>query len=124
MNVYYDEIFLGFYENDPEEELLKYTLSNNLDEIEKVIECNIINRFPKLEETDWKLNTDKLAKKVKDMMNKWDVNYSMTIHPDRNEKNINYVAVNWRKDNNWMFYGGVIIAKEFFSYKEVRSVLV
>ena len=116
-----DEIFIGQYEGDPEEDLFKYYLSNNLYEIETLINSKIINIFPKLQEVNWEINTNGLAKKVKDMMNKLNKKYSMTIFYDRNDKNIRHIAINKRTDNEWFFYGGVIIANEYFSYEEVGA---
>jgi hypothetical protein len=119
--IYEEEIFLGHYEGDPEEDLFKYILSNNPDEIEKAINCKIINNFPRLSEVTWEINTAGLAQKIKDLMNKWDVNYSMTIFSDRKDKTMRHVAINWNTDDKWLFYGGVIISNKFFSYEEVGA---
>jgi hypothetical protein len=120
-DIFEEEIFLGHYEGDPEEDLFKYFLSNNPDEIEKIIGRKIINNFPRLQGVNWKINTEGLAQKVKNMMNKRDVHYSMTIFPDRNDKTIRHIAINWHTNNEWFYYGGIIIAKNFFSYEEIGA---
>ena len=120
-SIFVEEIFLGHYEGDPEGELLKYFLSDDLDEIEKSINRHIINNIPGLREVNWEINTEGLAQKVKDVMSKRDVKYSMTIFSDREDKAISHVVINWHNDDKWLFYGGVIIAKEFFPYDEVGA---
>ena len=119
--IFKDELFLGRHEGDNEMELFKYYLSNSLDEIEKVINSKIIDNVPSLREVSWKTNTRGLAEKVKQMMNKWDANYSMTVFTDRRDKSINHVSINQRAGKEWLFFGGVIIAKKFFSYEEVGA---
>ena len=119
MGVFEEEIFLGHYEGDVEEDLFKYYLSNSLNELENIINRKTINNIPKIDEMKWENNTDKLAQKVKDIMLKLDVNYSMTIFPDRNNKIIEHVAINWHTDGKWLYSGGVIISKKFYSYEEI-----
>jgi hypothetical protein len=100
---------------------LKYFLSDNLNKIFKIINKQIINNFPDVQNLKWELNTERLAQKVKDMMKKWDLNYSMTIFPDRNDEGIKHVAINYHSGNKWLFFGGVIISKKYFSYEEVGA---
>lgn len=120
-SVFQEELYLGHFEGDPEEDLLNYFLSNSYEEIEKIINSRIQNSLPSLEKIYWGNNTEGLAQKVKDMMNKWDVKYSMTISPDRKDKTINHVVVNWHNDKEWLFYGGVIISRKYFFYEEVGA---
>ena len=119
MNVYEEEITLEPHDIGPKERILKYILSNDPEEIEKAVNSKIINVFPELHKLKWQLNTEKLNQKVKDMMNRLDVNYSMTIYTDIECEPVSRVAINWRKDDTWFFSGGVIIANEFFTYEDL-----
>ena len=48
------------------------------------------------------------------------VDFSMTIYTDERSENISHIAVNWRKNDTWFFSGGIIIAREFFTYEDLR----
>ena len=116
-----DELFLGKFEGDIEEISLKYYFSNNLNEIIDIINMRILNRFPNVNTVKWENNTERLAKKVKDKMNYFNVNYSMTISNDKNDINIKHVVINFRSNNEWLFCGGVIISNEYLTYEEVGA---
>jgi len=70
-----------------------YSLSNSLDEIEKIIYIRT-GKNVKFDNVNWRLNTTNLSPKVKALMNKHNVNYSMTIYS-------NSVIVNKRVGNEW-----------------------
>jgi len=72
-----------------------YSLSNSLDEIEKIIYIRT-GKNVKFDNVNWSLNTTNLSPKVKALMNKHNVNYSMTIYS-------NSVIVNKRVGNEWYF---------------------
>jgi len=120
-SIYEEEIFIGHYDGDNVEELIKYYLSNDFNEIVNIINRHIVNKFPDVNQLKWESNTNQLAEKVKNIMNNRNVNYSMAICPDRNDMNIMHVAINFRDNNDWYFFGGVIIQKKYFTYEEVEA---
>jgi hypothetical protein len=77
--------------------LLTYSLSNSLDEIEKTIFTRTGKNI-KLINVIWKMNTSVLSQNVKALMNRHNVNYSMTAY-DR------HITVNKRENNQWYYYG-------------------
>ena len=81
-------------------ELLKYSLSNNLDDIRKTIalktglDISLDNAVPSLNSS--------LSVDVKNTMNKYDVNYSMTTYrKDRNNTDKRHVEINRRVFDQW-----------------------
>ena len=116
-----DEIYLGYYEGDPNERLLKYYLSDDIHEIEDIINKRITNVSVNLKDAKWEYNSNVLAEKVKDMMNKRNLDYSLTFTDDSRYSEIIHVAVNWRKNGEWLFFGGIITEKEFFTYQEAGA---
>lgn len=72
---------------------LTYSLSNSLDEIENVIFLRSGKRV-NLSNANWSLNTLGLSQNVKTVMNRHNVNYSMTIVG-------NSIIVNKRDGNQW-----------------------
>jgi predicted ATPase len=89
-----EEIFL-----EEQKKYFKYSLSNDLDQI--ILTINSKTRFNfSLEDIEWKLNPV-LSKKVKDLMDKYQVNYSMTTYSD---KYYNYLYINKRIDNEWFIF--------------------
>jgi len=72
---------------------LTYSLSNNIEDIENAVFTRTgytIN----LRTTRWDLNTEDLSQNVKTVMNRHNVNYSMTIFDDS-------VIINRRDGNRW-----------------------
>jgi len=82
-------------------EIHKYTLSNNLDDIKNAIKKrtgHIIN----LSNARWRINP-LLSNNVKKAMDKHNVDYSMTIVKNRKE---NYIIINMRAGNDkWLLAG-------------------
>jgi hypothetical protein len=78
--------------------ILRYSLSNNLNEIQRAIN-NRVGVTINLSEATWRLNPD-LSNSVKVLMNKHNMNYSMTTWT---ESIYRYVIVNRRVGNNWFF---------------------
>jgi len=83
--------------------LLRYSLSNDLREIERAIQ-NRIGSSINLSNIAWVLNPE-LSISVKNLMNRLNVNYSMTTW---NEGIYRYVIVNRRVGNNWFIYQHVL----------------
>ncbi|MDR0598504.1 MAG: hypothetical protein LBG84_00265 [Treponema sp.] len=79
--------------------LLSYSLSNNLSEIERAITARTGLKIA-LDNIPWSLNTD-LSASVKDLMNKHNVNYSMTIFNGDGER---LILVNRRVGNIWYIW--------------------
>ena len=92
-------------------ELYKYSLSNNLDDIEISIYartgCNV-----NLNNARWKLNPS-LSISVKHMMDKHQANFSMTADGETGSGK-KFVAINMRAGNLWFITG----------YDEVNGYLV
>jgi uncharacterized membrane protein YkgB len=80
--------------------LLKYSLSNNLNEIINNIYENSGNLL-NTNNLDWKLNSS-LSISVKNLMNKHSVDYSMTTYHENGHKN---VIINRRVGEQWFFTG-------------------
>ena len=79
--------------------LLRYSLSNDLQEIERAIQ-NRTDFSISLSNIAWVLNPE-LSISVKNLMNRLNLNYSMTTW---NEGIYRYVIVNRRVGNNWFIY--------------------
>jgi len=77
---------------------LTYSLSNNLNEIEKAIFLRT-GRNIKLDNVDWINITGSLSPEVITIMNKHNVNYSMVTVNDNKT-----IIVNKRVGNNWYWY--------------------
>lgn len=120
-NIYTEEILLGHYEGDNNKEIIKYYLSNNLDEIIQIVNKQIINIFPNKQNIKWKINTDRLAMEIKEIMNKLNTNYSLAIFIDRKNTNVKHVCINYRAESEWLFCGGVIISNEYLTYEEIGA---
>jgi len=90
----YAEEYIVVEENH---QLLNYSLSNNLDDIEVAIyartglDIDLNNAY-------WQLNTN-LSISVKHLMNKHRVNYSMTTWEEEDKRR--YLVVNMRIDDKW-----------------------
>jgi predicted ATPase len=77
----------------------KYSLSNDLNQI--ILTINSKTRFNiNLEDIKWKLNTE-LSKNVKDLMDKYQVDYSMTTYSD---KNYYFLVINKRTCKEWFTF--------------------
>ena len=117
-SLYEEEIILEFA---GQENLLKYSLSNSIEEIEKSIYKRIGQNIPNLHEVDWKLNTG-LSPSVKTLMNKYDVNYSMTTYTIENAYG-RHLVVNRRVGDKWFSFKGAVFEEKFYSSDEFESLL-
>jgi len=79
-------------------QLLKYSLSNDISDIEGAIK-NRLNIKINLSETNWRLNTQ-LSEDVKNIMNKNNTIYSMTTYIEGKTR---YVIINRQSGNNYYF---------------------
>ena len=95
---------------DGRNELYNYSLSNNLDDIEVAIYERTGYNI-KLNDAYWEINPN-LSISVKHLMNKHQVNFSMTYYADKTSKKI-IVIVNMRAGGLWFFTG----------YKEINGRL-
>jgi hypothetical protein len=75
---------------------IRYSLSNNLGEIEQAIYSRT-GRTVMLNNANWRLNTSSLSPDVKALMNRHNVNYSMTISSGM-------IVVNKRVGNEWYIF--------------------
>jgi hypothetical protein len=78
--------------------ILKYSLSNNLNEIERAINRRV-GVAVNLSEATWRINPE-LSNSVKELMNRRNMNYSMTTWT---EGIYRFVIVNRRVGSNWFF---------------------
>jgi hypothetical protein len=85
--------------------LLKYSLSNNINEIERAIQSRT-GITMNLSDIGWTLNPA-LSISVKNLMNKHNLNYSMTTYI---EGIFRYIIVNRRVGENWFFISYKVIA--------------
>ncbi|MDR2942711.1 MAG: AAA family ATPase [Treponema sp.] len=84
----------------------KYFLSNDLNQIIFTINSKTLFNI-KIEDIEWELNTG-LSKNVKDLMDKYHVNYSMTTY---SVDNIYRLVINKRIGNEWAIF--VITESDF-----------
>ena len=89
--------------------ILKYSLSNNLDDINTAI-FNRTGFLFDLDDSKWKENNG-LSPKVKELMDKYNVNYSMTTYSNNN---INQLIINKRSEDNWLYK----------KYYEVKGIFI
>jgi len=99
--------------------LLKYAISNDINEIAEAAIQKMGVIIPDLHEVEWKLNLE-LSPNVMDLMNSKNVNYSMTTFEDNELLNI---VINKRVGNKWYIYGGRIFEGKFYSYDDFNSLL-
>jgi hypothetical protein len=78
---------------------LKYSLSNSISEIEKAINSRA-GRDIDLKKVGWTLNYG-LSVSVINLMNKHNVNYSMTTYLKNGRR---VIVVNRRVENRWYYY--------------------
>jgi hypothetical protein len=96
-NVLEEEIFVELPENTGK--FFNYSLSNSLDEIGQAIYARTGVKFD-LDEVAWELNP-RLSVSVKDLMNRYNVDYSMTIWIEEGHRSI---IINRRSGNKWFYY--------------------
>jgi hypothetical protein len=96
--------------------ILKYSLSNSLDDI-KIAIITRTGNYSDLERAVWKLNTG-LSINVKQLMNSHNVNYSMTTFIDDKR---NFLVVNMRVGDNWYFTGYDEIEGEFINWELIHT---
>jgi hypothetical protein len=93
---------------------LTYYLSNNINEIENAVDkiIGIKSNLSSLGEMDWKLNP-MLSKSVQDLMNNYNVDYSMTFYYGIN--------INRRVNGKWYFYKLISLEgnKKFYSLEKL-----
>jgi len=78
--------------------ILRYSLSNDINKIKVAIYKHTGNDdFSFINEYGWRLNTN-LSNNVKLVMNKYDVNYSMTYY---SKDGIQFLVINKREGNRW-----------------------
>ena len=92
---------------DETKEMLKYSLSNSLDDIKTAIYARTGNNID-LNYARWRINTI-LSSSVKHLMNKYRVNYSMTTFIEKKTK---CIVINMRVGDNWFITG----------YDEIKGV--
>jgi len=100
-------------------EIYKYSLSNNLDCIKDAIKKRTGHTID-LCNVKWKINL-LLSDDVKILMNKHNVDYSMTLI--RNKK-VNYIIINMRAGNNkWLLTGYEKINNNYYSFSTIESFI-
>jgi len=97
--------------------LLKFSLSNKLDDIEIAI-LNRTGHNIDLKNAHWKINNN-LSTNVKRLMNKHHVKYSMTIWNDSKDRKI---AVNMRSDNIWLITGFDELDGTFYCWNKIETI--
>ena len=101
-------------------EMYKYSLSNNLDDIKDAIKKrtgHIIN----LSNARWRINPS-LSKNVKKSMDKHNVDYSMTIVKNKKE---NYIIINMRAGNDkWLLTGFEKVSNEYYCFSMIESFVL
>jgi len=107
-NGYIDEIVIL----DETRDLLKYSISNSLDEIKIAIYARTGHNI-NLEKASWKLNPG-LSISVKHLMDSHNVNYSMTT--DTRDK-VKFVVVNMRVGDKWFITGYDEVNGDFINWE-------
>ncbi|MCL2809178.1 MAG: hypothetical protein FWD24_03820 [Treponema sp.] len=95
--------------------LLKFTLSNKLDDIEIAI-LNRTGHDIDLKNAHWKIN-DNLSIYVKQLVNKYRVKYSMTTW---NESKVRQIIVNMRSNNIWLITGFDELDGTFYCWNKIE----
>ena len=97
---YAEEYIVVEFDEPKENVLLSYSLSNSLDDI-KIAIFNRTGLNIKIEKAKWTLNSH-LSVSVKHLMNKNQVNYSLTTYY---EGKIRIITINMRVGDNWFITG-------------------
>jgi hypothetical protein len=97
--------------------VLKYSISNSLDDISIAV-ITRTGHYIDLEKAVWKLNLE-LSTSVKQLMNSYNVNYSMTTFI--NSEKVKHLVINMRTGNNWYLTGYEKIEGEFISWELIRT---
>jgi len=103
---------------DKTRDLLKYSLSNSLDDIQIAIYSRTGHNV-NLEKAAWKLNPG-LSISVKHLMNSHNVNYSMTV--DIRDK-IKFVVVNMRVGDRWFITGYDEINNQLINWELILTLI-
>jgi len=109
-----DYIFIKFGDKN-NGELLNYSLSNKLDDIEIAI-LNRTGHIVKLKNAQWKIAPE-LSLLVKQLMNKYNVKYSMTT---MQYKKVPQIIVNMRTDDIWLTAGFEEFDGKFISWNRME----
>jgi hypothetical protein len=83
--------------------LLKYSLSKDIAGIERAIKARTKHHWNGHQQ-NWGLNTG-LSENVKKLMNKYNVNYSMTTYP---KGPFRVIIVNRHRENEWFYAGSTV----------------
>jgi len=97
-----------------EGKLLKYAISNDINEIAEAAIKKTKVIIPDLHEVEWKLNPG-LSPSVMDLMKSKNIIYSMTTFEENELLNI---VINKRAGDKWFLYGGRIFEGKFYSYDD------
>jgi tetratricopeptide (TPR) repeat protein len=111
---YAEEYIIVNSKNKKESDLLNYSLSNSIEDIKIAIFARAGQNID-LDKAYWRLNTN-LSVSVKHLMNKHQVNYSMTITGNENNRGI---VVNMRSGEKWFVTGYSEINGTFFSWRDM-----
>jgi len=98
-------------------DLLKYSFSNNLDSIKNAIFSRTGHNID-LENATWVLNKN-LSIDVKNIMNSYNVNYSMTIDIRDNSESL---VVNMRVGDKWFIAGCDKIDNKFYDWGFMKMI--
>jgi hypothetical protein len=96
--------------------ILKYSLSNSLDDI-KIAIVKRTGNYIDLEKAVWRLNIG-LSRNVKQLMTSYNVNFSMTTFIIEKVKKL---VVNMRVGDNWFITGYDEIEGEFINSEFIRT---
>ena len=108
----YAEEFILVKANNPENNVfLNYSLSNSLDNI-KIAIFNRTGLDIKLEKAKWVYNPN-LSISVKQLMNKYQVSFSMTTYF---ENLVNIICINMRVGDNWFITRYAELKNKCFSW--------
>ena len=96
---------------------LLYSLSNSIDDIE-IAMLERTGQIIELKNTYWKINTE-LSINVKNLMNKHQVNYSMTTLSENNNREL---VINMYANDVWFIAGYTEIDGIFCSWDEIKNL--
>jgi hypothetical protein len=114
---YTEEYIIVKGETSSDSQLLKYSLSNSLEDI-KIAIYERTGHNINLENASWKLNHS-LSTSVKHLMNRHGVTYAMTTWQDRKNKS---VVVNMRVNDKWFITGFKEIKGTFYSWSQLETI--
>jgi hypothetical protein len=113
---YAEEYIVVKMDNPKNNELICYSLSNNLDDIEIAV-FNRTGHYIDLRKAHWKMNSN-LSISVKHLMRKHRVRYSMTILQSKKHKQI---FVNMCADDVWFITGFDELFEDFHCWNKIET---